>query len=77
MHLRISKQLNIPWKDLFKRNKNITKKCFRNFSEKRCVLTLSRVQTCCRDLFRPRFFGAKLFPIKIALSQTPLAHWVQ
>ena len=38
--MRISKQLNIPWKGHFKRNKNIKKKIFRKFSEKHCVLTL-------------------------------------
>ena len=39
--IRISKQANIPWKNLFERIKNIKKNFFfRNFSEKHCVLTL-------------------------------------
>ena len=39
--ISILKQLNIPWKDLFKRNKNVKKHFFRSFSEKHCILTLN------------------------------------
>ena len=35
-----NEQINIPWKDFFKRNKIIKKKIFRNFLEKHYVLTL-------------------------------------
>ena len=40
--MRTSKQLNIPRKDLFKKNKNIKKKKRKKskFLEKHCVLTL-------------------------------------
>ena len=34
---------NIPWKYVFKSNKNIKKFCFQNFSEKHCVLTLTKL----------------------------------
>ena len=35
------KQLKIPWKDLFKRNKNMKKKFFfKTFQKKHCALTI-------------------------------------
>ena len=46
---KISKQLNIPRKDIFKRNKNIKQIFFRNFSEKHCVLTLRSSHTPLKD----------------------------
>ena len=42
--LRISKQLNIPGKDLFNRNENIIKDIFQIFLEKHYILTLKKHQ---------------------------------